>query len=169
MISLNQHDREPNTLSFILLERLCYMKHFTRFLFLGLVMGVVYTLMELLYRGYSHWTMVFVGGTCGILVGILNERRKMAIWKQCIVGTGIILLVEFISGCIVNLYLGWHVWDYSNAPLNILGQICLPYSMLWFIICPFAIWIDDWLRWKLYDHPQPIKLWCEYVYPITGK
>ena len=31
--------------------------------------------------------------------------------------------------------LGWNVWDYSSMPLNLYGQICLPFSGLWFLLC----------------------------------
>ena len=35
----------------------------------------------------------------------------------------------------VNLALEWKVWDYSHTPLNLWGQICLPFSLLWFAVC----------------------------------
>ena len=25
------------------------------------------------------------------------------------------------------------VWDYSGVPQNVLGQICLPFSAIWFV------------------------------------
>ena len=42
---------------------------------------------------------------------------------------------EFFVGLIVNLRLGWDVWDYSSVPFNILGQICPVYTMIWFLLC----------------------------------
>lgn len=67
----------------------------------------------------------------------------MLLWKQMLLGSVIITLLEFVCGCIVNLLLHWNVWDYSNLPFNILGQICLPFSILWFFISFVAIVIDD--------------------------
>jgi hypothetical protein len=31
-----------------------------------------------------------------------------------------------------------------------MGQVCLTYTILWFIITPAVIWLDDWLRWRIY-------------------
>ncbi|MFQ9801704.1 MAG: putative ABC transporter permease [Clostridia bacterium] len=41
------------------------------------------------------------------------------------------------------------IWDYTGQPGNIMGQICLPYGVLWFAIMPFTIWLEDRLRWSL--------------------
>lgn len=49
----------------------------------------------------------------------------MSLAKQGIIGACMVTVLEFITGCIVNIWLGWNVWDYSNMPLNILGQVCL--------------------------------------------
>ena len=63
--------------------------------------------------------------------------------------------LEFLTGCIVNLALGWHVWDYSGMPGNVLGQICLPYSLLWILVAVAAIILDDWLRNLIFDEERP--------------
>lgn len=51
---------------------------------------------------------------------------------RCLAGSGIITGVELGTGLIVNDVMKLHVWDYSKLPMNVLGQICLPYSLLWF-------------------------------------
>ena len=43
-------------------------------------------------------------------------------------------VVEFLFGLLVNRVLHLHVWDYSALPLNIMGQICLPFSLIWFVL-----------------------------------
>ena len=40
---------------------------------------------------------------------------------------------------IVNIILQWNVWDYSNVPFNVMGQICLPFSIIWFFLSLPAI------------------------------
>lgn len=45
-------------------------------------------------------------------------------------GTVFITGVEFIFGCIFNISLGMNVWNYDNMLFNLLGQICLPFSLL---------------------------------------
>ena len=71
-----------------------------------------------------------------------------------------ITLIEFISGFILNIIMQLHIWDYSNMPLNILGQVCLPFMLLWFILSLVAIVADDWIRYLLFGEEKPhYKLW----------
>ena len=72
-------------------------------------------------------------------------------WLQCLLSMIIIVTIEFFSGCVLNLWLGLGVWNYSNMPFNILGQICLPFSIIWFFLSYIAIKLDDWLRKKLFN------------------
>lgn len=117
--------------------------------------------IELAYRQYTHWTMGILGGICFIVCGIINEfyNWELVFWKQCLIGASIITILEFITGCIVNLYLNWNVWDYSNVPLNILGQICLPFSIAWIFLSGVAIVLDDWLRFWLFKEEKPHYTW----------
>lgn len=39
--------------------------------------------------------------------------------------------IELVFGLIFNVWLGMNVWDYSNQPFNILGQICPIFSLIW--------------------------------------
>lgn len=128
-----------------------------------LVGGTCYYGIELLWRGYSHWAMFLLGGFCVVCIGLLNETVfswKLGLVPQMAIGAIVITVLEFITGCIVNLYLGWNIWDYSDLPLNILGQICLPFTFAWFFLSLVAIVVDDFIRYKLFDEPKPqYKLW----------
>lgn len=119
--------------------------------------GIIYYLIEIAWRGYSHWTMCLLGGLCFLCIGLINEffTWEMKIWKQAIFGTALITFLEFLSGCIINIWIGWNVWDYSNVPFNILGQICLPYMILWFPLTIIAIVLDDYLRYWLFNEEKP--------------
>lgn len=46
-------------------------------------------------------------------------------------GAGIITGVELVFGLVFNRALGMGVWDYSRVPLNLWGQICLPFTLIW--------------------------------------
>jgi uncharacterized membrane protein len=125
---------------------------------LGFVMGMIYFTAEGFWRGWTNIAMLFVGGLCCVLIGLLDEfpkQYKLKIWQQCILGTLIILTIEFVSGVILNIWLKLHIWDYSNTWGNIKGQICVPYAILWFILTPFVIWLDDFLRWKMFGEEEP--------------
>ena len=117
--------------------------------------GLIYYFIEILWRAYSHWTMFLLGGLCFILVGMINEFFKLPLTKQMLISTVIITVAEFVCGCIVNLWLGWGIWDYSELPLNVMGQICLPYSVLWFFLSVIAIILDDCLRHWLFGEEKP--------------
>ena len=120
---------------------------------LFLIGGGIYYLLEVLWRGYSHWTMFILGGACFVIMGLLNEYKfswNDSLIKQSIISAFIITIFEFLVGCVVNLWLGWHVWDYSELPCNVLGQICLYMSFAWIYISMFGIILDDWIRYILY-------------------
>lgn len=133
------------------------MRQWSKHLILGGIGGLLYVALELIWRGYSHWTMFFLGGICFIAVGAVNELIPwcMPLWQQTVIGTAVITGLEFLAGCIVNLWLGWGVWDYSGIPGNILGQICLSYIMLWIPVSLAAIVLDDCLRHWLFRECQP--------------
>lgn len=119
---------------------------------LFIIYGSVYMLAEILYRGYTHITMGIVGGICGILIGLINEiTPKMNVVLQATLGAVIVTVIEFIAGYILNVRLDLHIWDYSHLPLNVMGQICLPFSFIWFILCFPTIKLDDWLRDDVLD------------------
>ena len=121
-------------------------------LILFIIFGLMYCGIEILWRGYTHPSMFVVGGLCCLLVGLINEiTPKMPMWLQCLLSTLIITFIEFVSGCFLNIHLGLHVWDYSNQPFNLYGQICLCFSAIWLFLSYFAIKLDDWLRKKLFN------------------
>lgn len=125
-------------------------------LILFVIGGLIYILIELVARGRTHWTMFIVGGVAFFLVGCINEKeRKMPLIKQMLIGSIVITILEFLCGCIVNLWLGWNVWDYNNMPLNLLGQICLPFTVLWFFLSAVGIILDDYIRHLLWNEAIP--------------
>lgn len=119
--------------------------------------GWIYYMIEILWRGHSHWTMYLLGGLCFAIIGILNEftDKCIPLAKQALFGTIIVTVLEFATGCIVNLWLHWDVWDYSHIPLNLLGQICLPYMLLWIPLSVVAIVLDDYLRYAFFNGKKP--------------
>lgn len=119
--------------------------------------GLMYYLIEILWRGYSHVSMFIVGGICFILIGLINEHLSFEIplWKQQLTAALIVTGIEFIAGLVLNVWLQLNIWDYSNLPFNLLGQICLEYSILWFLLSLPAIILDDWLRWWLFGEEKP--------------
>ena len=120
--------------------------------------GSIYYFMEVAWRGgYSYLASFLMGGTVFVFLGLLNEIFK---WEtplivQMFIGTIGITLIEFITGVVVNIWLGLNQWDYSNCPLNILGQICVLYMGLWFLLSLVGIVLDDYLRYWFFDEEKP--------------
>ena len=115
-----------------------------------LIFGSLYCLIEILFRGYTYPSMLVVGGLCGLLIGLINDYSpSMNLILQMLLGTIIVTIVEFITGYILNITLGLNIWDYSNLPYNVMGQICLQFSCCWFILSYFVIKLDDFLRLKI--------------------
>jgi Predicted membrane protein len=113
--------------------------------------AAVYSVCEICWRGYTHWTMTFAGGFCLICIYLSsNKYPDRMLWLQCAEGCLTITAIEFIIGYIVNIQLKWNVWDYTDIPFNIMGQVCLSYMAVWFIMSIPAVFICRLLRTKLF-------------------
>jgi uncharacterized membrane protein len=97
--------------------------------------GVSYGMLEILFRGYTHWTMVLTGGACMLTLYTLEGwLLSMPLLLGAAAGALIITSYEFAVGYIVNVRLGWQVWDYSGLAGNIMGQVCPIFTFAWFCI-----------------------------------
>lgn len=112
------------------------MKKVNEYGFVYAVGALGYGAIEVLWRGHTHWTMILTGGAgfsgLYLLSKLMSGRRLLT---RCVAGSAVLTAVELASGCIVNLWLGMRVWDYSSFPGNLFGQICPQYSFLWFLLC----------------------------------
>lgn len=101
-----------------------------------------YGLLETMWRGYTHISMLLTGGGCLCALHVWHRRHPHAAWWQsCLAAGGVITGAEFIVGVLVNRILRLGVWDYTGLPANLLGQICLPYSLLWMLLGLPIRWI----------------------------
>jgi len=134
---------------------------------LGCFVGTVYFLLEVAWKtaqGHPEvisWTMLVLA----LLVGIILERMgaelpwRCPIWAQAILCGAAITGAEFAAGCVVNLWLGWGVWDYSDLPGNVLGQICPQFAALWcFVSGPIIVGLD-WMRYAGRGGVRPRYYW----------
>lgn len=133
------------------------MRKFNKLSILFVIGGLLYYFIELLWREYSHISMFILGGICFVLIGMINESYdwELLLPQQMLYAAIIITLLEFAFGVILNIKLGLDIWDYSNLTFNLLGQISLQYSVLWFFLSLPAIVLDDWLRYWLFEEERP--------------
>lgn len=94
--------------------------------------GLSYPLLELVWRGHTHWSMMLAGGICMVLMfEIYTTYSNMNLFYRALWGAFIITSVELVFGCVLNYWLKMDVWDYSDKRFNFMGQICLMYTFLW--------------------------------------
>lgn len=97
-----------------------------------LIGGAIYNLIEIFWRGYTHWSMFIVGGACFQIIGKINTWfRTWSTASRCALCSMAVTLVEYCSGCLFNLKMKLDVWDYTDMPFNLHGQVCLLYTVLW--------------------------------------
>lgn len=111
--------------------------------------AVAYGLIELCVRGYTHWTMALTGGAVMMLLNLINQTKSIGILARCFLGMTVITSLEFAVGMTVNVGMGWNVWDYSDKPLNLFGQICPQFCIAWFFLSIPAYYICSYVRKRL--------------------
>ena len=110
------------------------LKKTTDFLRIFSLGGMLYVSLEFFWRERSHWSMALLGGTC--LFGLYRIRLRFGRthrFVKCVLGGLFITAAELATGYAFNR--DRKIWDYSRMPLNFKGQICLPYSVLWSLLC----------------------------------
>ena len=106
-----------------------------------------YAGLEYLFRGFTHWSMALTGGACLLaFYYYAKENKEKPILVKALVGALIFTVFEFCVGVIVNIWYGWNVWDYSQQPGNLLGQICPLFSLAWFFVCLVILFVSHKLR-----------------------
>ena len=106
----------------------------------------IYGLVEILGRGYTHWTMCLTGGFVLAAFYAVNHRRTLSLIRSCFIGSVLTTAVELPVGIFDNIIMHWEVWDYSELPLNFLGQICPFFTLYWFVLCIPAYFLCKAIR-----------------------
>ena len=104
-------------------------------LFIFYLGGMLYCGLELLWRGRTHGSMFLLGGSCFLILGRVGELR-LNLFSRAVLGGLLITAAELVVGLLVNQQ--YRVWDYRSMPLNILGQVCPAYTLLWTFLSPIA-------------------------------
>ena len=133
------------------------MKRVFKDLILFVIFGALYFGLECIWKGAAtHWTMFVVGGLMGVLIGGINEKIgwDMPVFQQCTIGMGVAIFCEAAVGIVLNILLGLDVWHYTKMAF-FWNQCSLPFCVIWFVLGSMCIFLDDWLRWKLFGEEKP--------------
>lgn len=126
------------------------MKEFKAGLMIFSVGAVGYGLIEILWRGFTHWSMLLAGGLSFLGLSKIEENFKKAGYVlKAVLGGTLITVIEFVFGLVFNIILRKNVWDYSRMPFNLFGQICAVYSACWVLISFLTIPLASLLNKRL--------------------
>lgn len=119
--------------------------------------GIIYYSIEMVFRGFSHWTMFVLGGFCLLFFGIQGVLTgwEDPLWIQVVRCTAFVTAGEFITGIIVNKWLHLSVWDYSDQPLQLFGQICVPFMILFSGLCVVGIFLSCFVLCFFFGEKRP--------------
>lgn len=111
------------------------MKNIEKYILIFLVGGFGYGLLEILFRGFTHWSMIITGGSALLILYLINlALPNTPTILKAFIGALSITIIEFSVGIIVNKVFSFGVWDYTGSPGNILGIITPSFSLIWFMI-----------------------------------
>lgn len=125
--------------------------------------GGVYFFAEVIWKTAQgrpetiSWTMFALA----IILAIPMERFgaelpwEMPLIAQAGISALAVIATEFVAGLILNVALGLGIWDYSNMPGNIMGQICPQFALLWFVVSIIGIVLMDWMRYAVEGGEKP--------------
>ena len=124
------------------------MKKFIGKLGLFLSCGFIYCMIEILFRGWSHWSMFVLTGFLGVFcVDSINNTLSFDCdyIVQIIISTILCTIGEGISGIILNVWLQLNVWDYSKMAFGtfFFGQCNILFCFAWALIISVVIFYCD--------------------------
>lgn len=70
------------------------------------------------------------------LQAIDRTQKGRPLWQRALMGGLMITGVEYGVGRLFNRR--YQIWDYRRTPLNVQGQICLPFTLAWFALSTAA-------------------------------
>lgn len=127
------------------------------YVFLWLFGGIIYYAFEVIFRGFSHWSMFILGGICMCFAVWQGSVRQWQdpFWIQLVRCMMFVTSCEFATGIIVNKWMGWNVWDYTGMPFQLFGQICIPFMLLFGALSGIGILLGGLIQWKLFGEKKP--------------
>ena len=137
------------------MKKVC--KRTLKYIVLFIAFSALYVWIEIMFRNRSDRSMIALSGVLGVILGLLNNiiPWSMTLVQQALIGGFLIVTpMEYIVGkYLVNQDLS--IWNYTNMPLNIDGQICLPFTFIWCVISLGVIILDDYLRYIIFGEDKP--------------
>ncbi len=66
-------------------------KSLVEYIFIIVLIGMVYLSLEAVWKSWTHVSILFIGGICGLFIGLLNQKTNLKIYKQVLIGLPAVL------------------------------------------------------------------------------
>ncbi len=117
---------------------------FLIYAFIGWCTEVAYATLKtgkFINRGFLNGPVCPIYG-CGVLLVVLLLEPLKANGLVLFVGSFIVTTaIEFVTGFVLEKLFHNRWWDYSAEPFNIMGYVCLRFSIIWGLACLFVVLI----------------------------
>lgn len=137
------------------------MKQFVKTVILFICGFCMYISIEVCFRsilncggnGYSNPICGIIGAICFLLFDKINDciSWHMDLILQGVIGSFVVTTLELIVGLLDKWLLHYGMWDYSAMPLNFMGVICIPFSIVWIGMAIVAILVADAINYYCFD------------------
>ncbi len=105
---------------------------------------------EVMFAAVKHRRFVNRGFLCGpvcpiygfgaVSVLLCLEPLKYSVPLTFLGAALVTTLLEFLTGLVLERVFHQKWWDYSGTPLNIMGYVCLPFSIVWGAACLVVVY-----------------------------
>ena len=107
---------------------------------------------------YGPFCAIYGLGACIMIMFLYRYGKK---YNALFLGGFIIgSVIEYLVSLIGEMILGVKWWDYSDMPLQLWGQICLPFALIFSFLCTMGILLSGYLLHWFYKEPMPhYRIW----------
>lgn len=138
---------------------------------IGIVSGFIYCGLEILWRGWTHWTMFILAFIVGIIISQYNNMftYDMDLVWQVLFGGLTSIMLEYLFGITFNQ--DFTIWDYRGLWGTFAqNQLNILFCCAWFVIVCISIFILDWFEYKvLHDENKPYYVVFGHIFRPYGK
>lgn len=90
-------------------------------------------------RGFLYGPLCPIYGAAVLSVIIALSNLHYNLFAMLIIATILTSFIEYFTGLILEKLFKTKYWDYTEDPLNLHGRICVPFSVMWGIVCMLII------------------------------
>ena len=135
-----------------------FMLYFYVYGFIGWCTEVCYATVRekrFVNRGFLNGPICPVYGVGVGIVVFLLAFKDWSIVVLYVVSAVLVTIIEGITGYLMDKMFHHKWWDYSNQPLQLFGQVCIPFLILFSGLCALGILMSGYLLHWLYGEEKP--------------